>query len=90
MSASYSVQLRSVVTILKVNFKAQFAGLFLLVLEYVLKYGHSDDRLYERPKLKCYELLRRISRKNPKVRSVYGLKLHRVYMTIVGTAEVIP
>lgn len=42
-------------------------GLFSLLLEYTLKYGPSNDRTHKECKDKCYELMRRIARKNPKV-----------------------
>ena len=42
-------------------------GLFLLLLDYVMKYGPSNDKSHIECKMRCYELMRRITRKNPKV-----------------------
>ena len=70
MPPVHSVQFRYEYTLLLIIYITHcysVVGLFLLVLEYVLKHGHSDDVLYARSKMKCYELLRRIARKNPKV-----------------------
>ena len=42
-------------------------GLFLLLLDYVMKYGPSNDKSHIECKMRCYELMRIITRKNPKV-----------------------
>ena len=51
-------------------------GLFSLLLDYTLKYVLSNDRAHKDCKDRCYELMRRIARKNPKVTTMLQLHIH--------------